>query len=178
MTNRESASAGSPEAADERSVARKYGIRELFYPDREQVKVLTGYLAEAVGARRSGPVPKTAVLVMLEFLQQTVNRQHITKSPAMSPQEFDLLQTPYYLVTRVLGKIARERQDGAVARGQLYQASYASINAFIELLRNVLDPGCHWLRMKALPDGIIETMEALRVFAAALPEQRRKGRAL
>jgi hypothetical protein len=163
---------------DERSVARKYGIRELNYPGSEQVKVLTEYLTRAVESRRSGPLPKTAVVVMLEFLQGTLNRQHITKSPVMSTAEFDLLQTPYYLVTRILSKLARERQDPGATRGTMYQAAYLSLTSFIELLRTLLDPGCYWLRLKTIPEGIVEQMEALRAFASALPEQRRKGRAL
>jgi hypothetical protein len=169
---------GAPEPADERVVARKYGLRELVYPDREQIKAFNEYLRQAIESHRSGPVPKTAIVMLLEFLQGTVNRQNITKSPLMSPEEFDLLTTPYYLVTRILSRIAREGQGQAVARGQMYQASYASLNTFMELLRSLLDPGCYWLRLKTIPDGVIEQMHLLRAFANALPEQRRKGRAM
>jgi hypothetical protein len=169
---------GAPEPADERMIARKYGLRELVFPDREQIKALNEYLSLAVESHRSGPVPKTVIVMLLDFLQGTINRQHITKSPLMSPEEFDLLQTPYYLVTRVLSKIARDQQNEAVARGSMYQASYASINTFIELLRSLLDPGCYWLRLRTIPDGVIEQMHLLRAFANALPEQRRKGRAM
>ena len=159
-------------------VARKYGLRELVFPDREQIKALNEYLSQAIESHRSGPVPKTAIVMLLDFLQGTVNRQHITKSPVMSPEEFDLLQAPYYLVTRVLFRIAREQQDEAVAPGRMYQASYASLNTFMELLRSLLDPGCYWLRLRIIPDGVIEQMHLLRAFANALPEQRRKGRAM
>jgi hypothetical protein len=117
-------------------------------------------------------------VVLLDFLQATVNRQHITKSPVMSPVEFDLLQGPYYLVTRVLAKIAREQQHESARKGTIYQASYASLTTFIELLRSLLDPGCYWLRLKTIPEGVIEQMQFLRAFAQLLPEQRRKGRAM
>ena len=60
----------------------------------------------------------------------------------------------------------------------MYQASYASLSTFMELLRALLDPGCYWLRLKTIPDGVIEQMGFLRAFANALPEQRRKGRAM
>ena len=48
----------------------------------------------------------------------------------------------------------------------------------MELLRSLLDPGCYWLRLKTIPDGVIEQMKILRSFAQQLPEQRRKGRAM
>ncbi len=167
---------GAPEPADERTVARKYGLRELVFPDREQLKALNEYLTLAIESHRSGPVPKTIIVMLLDFLQGTVNRQHITKSPLMSPEEFDLLQTPYYMVTRILSRIARETQTEVVERGKMYQASYASLSTFMELLRSLLDPGCYWLRLKIIPDGVIEQMQLLRAFANALPEGRRKGR--
>ena len=170
--------AGASEAVDERTVARKYGLRELVFPDREHLKALAEYLYQAIESHRSGPVPKTAVVILLDFLQGTMNRQHITKSPLMTPAEFDLLQTPYYLVTRILAKIGRETQDDAAARGAICQSAYASVNTFMELLRSLLDPGCYWLRLKTIPDGVVEQMVLLRAFAQALPEQRRKGRAL
>src|SRR5206468_8979398 len=139
---------------------------------------LNQYLSNAIETGRSGPVPKTAIVVLLEFLQGTLNRQHITKSPLMTPAEFDLLQTPYYLTTRILAKIAREQQQPSARTGEIYQASYASLNTFIELLRTLLDPGCYWLRLKTVPEGVIEQMQFLRAFAQLLPEQRRKGRAM
>ncbi len=169
--------AGPPEATDERSVARKYGLRELVFPDREQLKMLHEYLAHAIELHRSGPVPKTAVVVLLEYLQGTVNRQHITKSPLMTSAEFDLLQSPYYLVTRAMAKIARDTQD-TVPPGTMYQSAYASLGTFMELLRSLLDPGCYWLRLKTIPDGVVEQMELLRLFVQRLPEQRSKGRAM
>ena len=169
---------GTSEAVDERTVARKYGIRELVFPDREHIKALSEYLHQAVESHRSGPVPKTVIVMLLDFLQGTINRQHITKSPVMSTVEFDLLQGPYYLVTRVLAKIAREQQHESARKGTIYQASYASLTTFIELLRSLLDPGCYWLRLKTIPEGVIEQMQFLRAFAQLLPEQRRKGRAM
>jgi hypothetical protein len=95
----------------------------------------------------------------------------------MSHDEFDLLQTPYYLAARIISKIVRERKEAAEARGKLYQTTYTNLNQFIELLRNMLDPGCHWLR-RSVPEGVIEAMIVLQEFALAYPELRRKGRAL
>jgi len=109
-----------------------------------------------------------------------VNRQHITKIPTMSQQEYDLLQTPYYLAARVISKFAREQKNknrSVFETGKTYQTTHLSINTFIELLRSLLDPGCYWLRVKMLPEGVIEAMDALRAFAAEYSEQRRKGRA-
>ncbi|MEA2570136.1 MAG: hypothetical protein QOI24_2137 [Acidobacteriota bacterium] len=168
----------SNEAFDERSIARKYGLKELVYPDSEQTKTLSQFLGNAVETARCGPVPKMAVMVMLEFLQAVLNRQHITKGPRMSHDEFDLLQTPYYLAARIVSKIVRERKEIAESRGKLYQTTYVSLNQFIELLRSLLDPGCYWLRMREIPEGVVEAMSALQEFALAYPELRRKGRAL
>lgn len=162
---------------DERGIARKHGLRELVYPDSEQIKALTTFLERAVQAGRCGPVPKTAVLVTLEFLQGTVNRQHITKGPRMSQEEFDALQTPYYMAARIVTKIARERKE-SVEKQKLYQTTYVTLNSFIELLRSILDPGCYWMRLKTVPEGVLEVMAAMKEFLLAYPEQRRKGRAV
>lgn len=159
----------------ERSVARKYGMRELIYPDSEQIKALSAFLTQAIDSGRCGPIPKMAAVVTLEFLQGTINRQHITKGPRMSQDEFDVLQAPYYLAARIVTKLSRDRQENL--RGRVYQTTYVSMNHFIELLRNLVDPGCFWLRLGSIPDGVREAMEALREFLAAFPEQRRKGRA-
>ncbi len=161
---------------DERSIARKYGLRELMPPDSEHVKTLVAFLNQSIEAGRCGPIPKTAVVMTLEFLQATINRQHITKGPRMSQDEFDVLQTPYYLAARTISKIQRTRQEENT-KGKLYQTTYVSLNQFIEILRSLLDPGCYWLRLKAIPDGVKEAMEALREFLLLYPEQRKKGRA-
>ena len=166
-----------PEPLDERSIAKKYGLRELMPPDGEQVKTLVAFLNQSIASGRCGPIPKTAVLMTLEFLQATINRQHITKGPRMSQEEFDVLQTPYYLAARVVSKIQRTRQEEN-AKGKLYQTTYVSLNQFIEILRSLLDPGCYWLRLKTVPEGVKEAMEALREFLVLYPEQRKKGRAL
>lgn len=176
MDDKKTIEAPAPEL-DERAIARKYGLRELLPPDNEQIKTLTTFLTQSIESGRCGPIPKTAVLMMLEFLQSTLNRQHITKGPRMSQAEFDVLQTPYYLAARVISKIQRNRQEEN-AKGKLYQTTYVSLNQFIELLRSLLDPGCYWLRLKSVPDGVKEAMEALREFLVLLPEQRKKGRAL
>lgn len=162
---------------DERAIAKKYGLRELIQPDSEHVKTLVAFLDQTLQSGRCGPIPKTAVVMTLEFLQATINRQHITKGPRMSQDEFDVLQTPYYLAARVISKIQRNRQESN-AKSKLYQTTYVSLNQFIELLRSLLDPGCYWLRLKSVPEGVKEAMEALREFLVLYPEQRKKGRAL
>lgn len=159
----------------ERSVARKYGMRELIYPDSEQIKALSAFLNQTIDTGKCGPIPKMAAVVTLEFLQGTINRQHITKGPRMSQEEFDVLQTPYYLAARIVTKLSRDRQESL--RGKVYQTTWVSMNHFIELLRNLVDPGCYWMRLGTIPDGVREAMEALREFLAAFPEQKRKGRA-
>jgi hypothetical protein len=160
---------------DERAIGKKYGLRELVYPDSEQMKSLSRFLDESIANGKCGPVPRTGVMMLLEFLQATINRQHITKGPRMSHEEFDVIQTPYYLAARVITKIQRSRQESA--KGKMYQATYVSLNQFMEVLRSLLDPGCYWLRAK-LPEGVMEVMAALRDFLVLYPEQRRKGRAL
>ena len=162
---------------DERAIARKYGLRELSPPDSEHVKALTAFLSEAIDSGRCGPIPKTAVVMTVEFFQATINRQHITKGPRMSQDEFDVLQTPYYLAARVVSKIQRAKY-GDNSKAQLYQNTYISLNQFIEVLRNLLDPSCFWLRTKTIPDGVKEAMEGLRTFLVLYPEQRKKGRAV
>ena len=165
-----------PNEIDERAIAKKYGLRELNYPDSEQVKTLLAFLTQSIDTFKCGPIPKTAVVVTLDYLQATVNRQHITKGPRMSQQEFDALQTPYYLAARIISKLQRTQHDGDT-KGKLYQNTYLSLNHFIELLRNLLDPGCYWLRLKTIPEGIVEAMAALKQFLLLYPEQRKKGRA-
>jgi hypothetical protein len=161
---------------DERSIGRKYGLRELTYPDSEHIKSLNAFLSDAVEQSRCGPVPKTAVMLVLEYLQATLNRQHITKGPRMSQDEFDILQAPYYMAARIIAKLQRNRQESDKAK--VYQSTYISLNQFMEVLRSILDPGCYWMRMKTIPEGVREAMEALRDFLALFAEQRRKGRAL
>jgi hypothetical protein len=161
---------------DERAIGKKYGLRELSYPDSEQVKSLNMFLSDAVEHGRCGPVPKTAVMVVLEFLQATINRQHITKGPRMSQDEFDAIQAPYYMAARIVAKLQRQRQESS--KGKVYQSTYISINQFMEVLRSILDPGCYWMRMKTIPEGVLEAMEGLRDFLLVFAEQRRKERLL
>jgi hypothetical protein len=160
---------------DERAIGKKYGLRELTYPDSEQVKSLNAFLTDAVENGRCGPVPKTAVMIVLEFLQATINRQHITKGPRMSQDEFDVIQAPYYMAARIIAKLQRSRQEST--KGKVYQSTYISLNQFMEVLRSILDPGCYWMRMKTIPEGVREAMEALRDFLIAFADQRRKDRA-
>ena len=159
---------------DERAIGKKYGLRELTYPDSEQIKSLNMFLTDAVENGRCGPVPKTAVMIVLDFLQATVNRQHITKGPRMSHHEFDVIQAPYYMAARIIAKLQRSRQESS--KGRVYQSTYISLNQFMEVLRSILDPGCYWMRMKTIPEGVREAMEALRDFLLAFTEQRRKER--
>src|SRR5687768_8684148 len=91
---------GAEETHDERSIAKRYGLRELVYPEGEQVKTFIQFLDESLASRRFGAIPRTTALVILEFLQATVNRQHLTKGPRMSQEEYDILQAPYYLAAR------------------------------------------------------------------------------
>ena len=163
-------------ALDERAISKKYGLRELVYPDSEQVKTLIHFLKATLDSGRCAVIPKTATLVIVEFLQATLNRQHLTKGPRMSQEEFDALQTPYYVAARIIARLQRARQEDT--RGKVYQTTYLSLQQFVELLRSLLDPGCYWLRLKTVPEGVLEAMEALRDFLAAYPDQRRKGRAV
>jgi hypothetical protein len=165
-----------PPELDERAIAKRYGLRELVYPDSEQVKAMVAFLNESITSGRCSQVPKTAAMIAVDFLQGTINRQHLTKGPRMSQQEFDVLQTPYYVAARIVSRIQRARQENL--KGRVYETTYLSLNQFIELLRSLLDPGCYWMRTKTLPAGVLEAMEALRDFLSAYPEQRRKGRAL
>lgn len=166
-----------PQELDERTIAKKYGLRELVYPDSEQVKALAAFLTDAAETGRCGLTPKTAVLMTADFLQATINRQHITKGPRMTQEEFDVLQTPYYVAARIVSRIQRERQ-GDGAKKKMYETTYVSLNQFVEVLRSLLDPGCYWLRLKTLPEGVREAMQDLRDFLVLYPEQRRKGRAM
>ena len=161
---------------DERAIAKRYGLRELSYPDSEQIKTLIAFLDATIATGRCGAIPKTAAVVILDFLQATINRQHLTKGPRMSQEEFDVLQTPYYVAARIIARLQRARQESV--KGKVYQTTYLSLSNFIELLRSLLDPGCYWLRLKGVPEGVTESMQALRDFLAAYPDQRRKGRAL
>jgi hypothetical protein len=159
-------------ALDERAISKKYGLRELTYPDVNQNKALSAFLTSAIETGKCGPLPKTAVVVLLDFLQAIINRQHITKGPRMSQEEFDAIQSPYYLAARIVAKIQRARQE--TSKGKVYQATYISLTSFIELLRNLLDPGCYWIRIGSIPEGMRESMEGLRDFLSFYPEQRRK----
>lgn len=93
----------------------------------------------------------------------------------MSQDEFDVLQAPYYMAARIIAKLQRARQEST--KGKVYQTTYLSLNQFMEVLRSILDPGCYWMRMKTIPDGVREAMEGLRDFLVEFAEYRRKGRA-
>jgi hypothetical protein len=163
---------------DERAVARKYGLRELVFPDSDQVRALCQYLTSAIESGRSGAVPKTAVIVMLEFLQGTLNRQYITKSPTMTKDDFDLLSAPYYLSARIISKISRDTREAAERKGKLYQTTYLTLTQLIALLQSMVDPASPWIRARQLPQPILEVMEVLCAYAQLYPEVRRRGRAM
>jgi len=165
-------------ALDERALARKYGLRELVWPDVDQLKALARFLDDAISTAKCGPVPKTAVVVMIDFIQGTLNRQNITKAPHMAPEEFDALEAPYYLAARIISKMSRDKRDAALAKGRTYQVTQVTLYKFLDLLRNLLDPSCPWLRSKTIPNEALDVMEVLRAFIDVFPEQRRKGRAL
>jgi hypothetical protein len=167
--------AGSDNAGlSERAIARKHGIRELIYPDSEQIMALSAFLTKTIETRRARAVPKTAVLMMADFLQATINRQNITKGPRMSHEEFDVLQAPYYLAARIVTKIQRNRQ-GAI-RGRVYETTYLSLNDFVRLLRQIADPLAAAARAKSVEPETVEKMEVLREFLTIYSEQRRKSR--
>jgi len=163
---------------DERAVARKYGLRELVFPDSDQVRALCQYLTSTIESGRSGAVPKTAVIVMLEFLQGTLNRQYITKSPTMTKDDFDLLSAPYYLSARIISKISRDTREAAERKGKLYQTTYLTLTQLIALLQSMVDPASPWIRARQLPQPILEVMEVLCAYAQLYPEVRRRGRAM
>ena len=167
-----------PDPLDERTIARKYGIRELVWPDVDQVKAIVRFFSSAVESGKCGAVPKTAIVVMLDFLQGTLNRQNITKAPRMSPEEFDTLESPYYLAARIISKLARDRHDESVTKGKVYQTTSVTLFKFVDVLRALLDPACQWVRFKAIPSETLEIMAVLAEFAHVFPEQRRKGRAM
>jgi hypothetical protein len=165
-------------ATDERAVARKYGLRELIFPDSDQVRALCQYLTSTMESGRSVAVPKTAVVVMLEFLQGTLNRQYITKSPTMTKEDFDLLSAPYYLSARIISKIARETREAAERKGKLYQMTYLTLTQLIHLLQSMVDPSSTWLRARQVPQPVLDAMEVLCAYSQLYPEVRRRGRAL
>ncbi|HET8799528.1 MAG TPA: hypothetical protein VFO89_17710 [Thermoanaerobaculia bacterium] len=166
----------TPESGlDERSLAKKYGLRELRDPDSEQIKTMLVFLDAAIESGRCGPIPKTVIVVLADFLQAVLNRQTITKGPRMTNQEFDVLTAPYYIAARTIAKVQRARNESV--KGRIYETTYVSLGHFVEVLRNLLDPGCYWLRLR-VPEGVIEVMRALRDFLVFYPEQKRKGRAV
>jgi hypothetical protein len=162
--------------ASERALAKKFGIRELVYPDTEQTRVLQRYLDQSIEARHSGPVPKTAVLILAEFFQAVLNRQFLTKAPSMPMEEYEALQAPYHLAAGIVTQVLYERRELAKTRGRIYQTTQLRLHDFIDLLRGILDPACSWIRLGTIPDNIVEQMEMLRDFVARYPEARRRER--
>jgi len=142
------------------------------------VRALCQYLTSTIESGRSGAVPKTAVIVMLEFLQGTLNRQYITKSPTMTKDDFDLLSAPYYLSARIISKISRDTREAAERKGKLYQTTYLTLTQLIALLQSMVDPASPWIRARQLPQPILEVMEVLCAYAQLYPEVRRRGRAM
>jgi hypothetical protein len=92
----------------------------------------------------------------------------------MAPEEYDLLQKPYAIAARIVSRIQRERQEAAP--GRVYEATWISLHRFIELLRSLVDPSCVWVRARAVPPDVLETMAGLRTFLALYADYRRKAR--
>ena len=113
----------------------------------------------------------------MEFLQGTLNRQYITKSPKMTKEDFDRLSAPYYLSARIISKIARDSRETAEQQGRLYQTTHLTLTQLIELLHGMIDPGCAWIRARRIPQNVLEAMEVLCAYAQLYPEARRRGRA-
>lgn len=159
---------------DERSVAHKYGIKELSYPAPEQLAALAQFVDESLLAGRCATVPEPALIALREFLDATLERQHITKGPRMPQADFDLLQAPYYLVVRVASRVARQ-QSTARQRASLYQNTQLTINRLLETLRDLADPHCPWPRSRRLPDEQRPELMLLRAFATEFPRRRKTG---
>ena len=158
----------------ERALARKYGLRELVWPEAEDARTLTRYLADVVATKHSGAVPKTTVVTMLDFLQGVLNRQYLTKSPRMPFDEYEALQQPYHVASQIITRILHEKRELRASRNILYQTTQLRLADFIELLRSVLDPGCSWMIRGTISDAILEQFAALHEFVERYPEARRK----
>lgn len=158
---------------DEHAIALKYGVRPLHYPDVEHVKTLTAFLRDSFQSGRCAAVPDASVTAGLEFIQGIVTRQHITKGPRITPAEFDVLQRPYNVASRIISRMQRERRESA--RGQIYQTTYLSLTAFVDLLQSLLDPKPSWIQNGAIPAPARVMMSALHDFLIEYPEQRRKS---
>lgn len=163
-----------PADINETAIARKYGVRELSYPNATHIEELMSFIGESMANNRCASVPREALEAMLEFVQGTVNRQNITKGPRMAQEEFDTLQAPYYMAARIVSKIAREKRELARDRSKLYETTYVTLNQFIDVLRALLDPNCYF-RSSRLPESVREVLEVLRDFVQAYGQSRARG---
>jgi hypothetical protein len=172
MTEEKTIIDASPAELDERSIATRYGVRPLVYPDVEQLRTITAFLSESFESGRCGAIPDGAVLATLEFVQAILNRQHITKGPRMPAADYDLLQRPYSVATRIISRMQRERRESA--KGHLYQTTHLSLTNFLDVLRSLLDPACSWADAGTIPTPVRLMMSALRDFLIEYPDQQRK----
>jgi len=153
---------------DERTVARKYGMRELIYPDRAAIESVQRLLLEMVSEGTANNIPKIHLTLLRRFFQGSVARQNISKMPNMKLEEFLLLQAPYGICSRIFGRILEHR------KGSFYQVAYHSVEKCIEFLSYLLDPDCVWIRKK-LPDEMIARAIVLREFLDLYPEARQRS---
>ena len=72
----------------------------------------------------------------------------------MTQEEFDFLQTPYYLAARIITKLVREKKLVAEKEGRVYHTTYNALGQFIELLRSrAVQPAFLWGGLRYLSAG-------------------------
>jgi hypothetical protein len=153
---------------DERTIARKYGLQRLVYPDRAAIESVQRFLLDMVSTRSAANLPKIHLTILRRFFEGTMARQNITKMPGMNLEEYLLLQTPYGICSRVFGRILETR------KGAYYQAAYHSVEKCIEFLSYLVDPDCVWMRKK-LPEEMIARAIVLHDFLERYPEAKQRS---
>jgi hypothetical protein len=153
---------------DERTIARKYGLQQLIYPDRAAIESVQRFLLEMVSTHTANNLPKIHLTILRRFFQGAMARQNITKMPNMNLEEYLLLQTPYGICSRVFGRILETR------KGAFYQAAYHSVEKLIEFLSYLVDPDCVWIR-KNLPEEMIARAIVLQDFLERYPEAKQRS---
>jgi hypothetical protein len=155
-------------AFDERSIARRYGFRELIYPDRAAIESVQRFLLEIVSTRTANNPPKIHLTILRRFFQGAMERQNISKMPNMQLEEYLLIQAPYGICARVFGRILERR------KGSFYQAAYHSVDKCVEFLSYLLDPDCVWIR-KNLPEEMVARAIVLKEFLERYPEAKQRS---
>jgi len=159
----------SGEAAfDERSIARRYGLRELLYPDRGAIESVQRFLVEMVSTQTANNLPKIHLTILRRFFQGAMARQNISKMPNMQLEEYLLIQAPYSICSRIFGRILQHK------KGTFYQATYHSVEKCDEFLSYLLDPDCVWIR-KNLPEEMIARAIVLHEFLERYPEAKKRA---